>query len=182
MKIFMAKTREQKESELQSLVESLANPQVVLFTQQSELSVNDTAAWRNQQKEIGSKVLTVKKTLLKKALSEKGLELPFVKANGLITVVINDSDAVKPSKLLAKTSTDKKGLEILGGMHESKMVDAAYIKQLATLPTFEEAIAQFMFGLRAVGNKLAGTMDAMRAKMAEANADEKMTAEQALVK
>ncbi len=163
----MAKTRAQKETELQSLVESLANPQVVLFAQQSELSVNDTAAWRNQQKEIGSTVLTVKKTLLKKALAEKGLELPFSKDNGLITVVINEADAVKPSKLLAKTATDKKGLEILGGIHEAKVVEAAYIKQLATLPTFEEAIAQFMFGLRAVGNKLAGTMDAVRAKMAE---------------
>ena len=164
----MAKTRAQKESELQSLVETLANPQVILFTQQSKMSVNNTAAWRNQQKEIGGKVLTVKKTLLKKALAEKGLELPFGKANGLITVVINESDAVKPCKLVAKIAADaKSGLEILGGVHESKVVDAVYIKQLATLPTFEEAIAQFMFGLRAVGNKLAGTMDAVRAKMAE---------------
>jgi len=177
----MAKTRAQKEEELQALVETLANPQVVLFTQQSKISVNATAEWRNQQKSLGSKVLTVKKNLLNKALAEKGLEAPFKKANGLITVIINDSDAVSPSKLLAKALLANKGLEILGGVHEAKIVDAAYIKQLATLPTFDEAIAQFMFGLRAVGNKLAGTMDAMRAKMAEAN-DEKLTVEQAFAK
>lgn len=161
----MAKSRIQKETELTRLMETLKDPQIVIFTAQNGINVTDTQELRNAQKETGSKVITVKKTLLTKALSEQGFEIPLADAKGLITITIDHDDAITPTKIITKYKGEFEGLEIIGGIYEGKIVDADVIKELSTLPTFEEAIAKFMFAMKAVGNKFAGTLDALREKM-----------------
>lgn len=161
----MAKSRIQKETELTKLMETLKDPQIVIFTAQNGVNVTDTQELRNAQKETGSKVMTVKKTLLAKALSEQGFESPLADAKGLITITIDHDDAITPTKIITKYKGEFEGLEIIGGIYEGKVVDADVIKELSTLPTFEEAIAKFMFAMKAVGNKFAGTLDALREKM-----------------
>jgi large subunit ribosomal protein L10 len=161
----MAKSRIQKEGELTRLMETLKNPQIVIFTAQNGINVTDTQELRDAQKEKGSKVITVKKTLLAKALAEQGFESPLKEVDGLITVTVDHEDAITPTKIITKYKGEFEGLEILGGIYEGKVVDAEVIKELSTLPTFEEAIAQFMCAMKAVGNKLAGTLDALREKM-----------------
>ena len=161
----MAKSRIQKETELTKLKETLKDPQIVIFTAQNGINVTDTQELRNVQKETGSKVMTVKKTLLAKALAEQGFESPLAEAKGLITITIDHDDAITPTKVITKYKGEFEGLEIIGGIYEGKVVGADVIKELSTLPTFEEAIAKFMFAMKAVGNKFAGTLDALREKM-----------------
>lgn len=161
----MAKTRAQKEEVLTSLLDALkADPQIAIFTAQTGITVKDTEEIRNAQKEKGSKVMMVKKTLLNKALSEQGMEASLDQGRGLVSIVLNYDDAITPTKIISKFKSDNEGIEILGGIYEGKVVGPEVIMQLSTLPTFEEAMAKFMCAMQAVGNKFAATVEALRVK------------------
>ncbi|MBI4090221.1 MAG: 50S ribosomal protein L10, partial [Candidatus Kerfeldbacteria bacterium] len=65
----MAKTRQQKETEVQALTERLQRMKVAVFATSAGLKVKDMTALRSQLRQNQIDFVVAKKTLLKRALA-----------------------------------------------------------------------------------------------------------------
>jgi len=68
----MAKSKEQKKQELQSIEEKFKDSKSVVFSSDNGANVKTIEALRNELKANDAEYLVVKKTLLKKAVKDMG--------------------------------------------------------------------------------------------------------------
>lgn len=162
----MAKTRAQKEQVVSKLAQKIADTKSMVFTQVSGYTMDDANALREKGSNEGVKVSITKKNLLVLALKEQGIEVDKGVLEGSILTSFGNTDEVAPAKLMSDFAKEKEeGIEIVGGILEGKFVDAAAIKQLATLPSKEQLLAQLVGSINAPRsgfvNVLAGNLRGM---------------------
>ena len=138
----MPKTKEQKQEILQQLTENLAKQQAMVFVDFKGLGVKDISAFRKELKENDAQLLVGKKTLLQKALAEKGIEVDLKQMEGQIAVVFaygNPLVAIKNTYTFAKANEN---LKIVGGYFENQIQETSLMIELASLPSKEELLAR----------------------------------------
>jgi large subunit ribosomal protein L10 len=145
----MAKTKEQKQGELQQLKQNVDKQNAVLFVDYKGLSVGQITDLRNQLRNVSSKMLVAKKTLLSKVFKEKGIEADFKSMEGQIAAIFALEDPFIPMKTTQTFAKAHENFRILGGYFENELQDAAHMVSIANLPSREELLA-----------KLVGTMAA----------------------
>ena len=146
----MAKTRKQKESTLADLVGALGKAKSVVFADFKGLSVKDATAFRNLARKENVGVMVAKKTLMRLAFKDAGYEgVDPSTLEGSVVMVAGFDDEVAPAKLAADFAKDHEALKISAGVLERKLVNAAAIKALATLPSKQELIAKAVGSIRA---------------------------------
>ena len=141
----MAKTRKQKEEAVGELESALKGGSAV-FVGFTGINVTQETAMRRAMKGEGLGYLVAKKTLLRRALKSVGhdaeLEAPGEVA--LAYSVSSDDATAAPRRVHAfgkEFGADK--VSILGGLFEGRMVDAAMMKELATIPSMQTLQAMF---------------------------------------
>jgi large subunit ribosomal protein L10 len=89
-----------------------------------------------------------KKTLLKLAAKEQGIELPDEIVEGTVGAVFSYNDAVSGPKIVKTTSKEVEVLKLLGGIMDGAILSIEEMGELASLPSRDQLLAKFMMMLR----------------------------------
>jgi large subunit ribosomal protein L10 len=154
----MAKTREQKEAEVQEIVEGLGEAKSVVLADLSPLKVSESTDLRHKASEEDVKIRAVKKTLFNMACKEAKVECDETALEGSIMLLMGTGDEIAPAKLVADLRKTHKELGIQGGLLESRWVSSEEVIALAKLPSKEQLIAQVVGSVRAPLSGLVGVL------------------------
>ena len=137
----MAKTKVQKADLMNQYKEALEKSKAV-YVSTIQLDVNATTALKKELGNSDAAYSIVKNTLFRKALKDvKGIELMV---DGQSSVIFCFDDIVAPAKKINDLQKEEKAtpkIVIMG----STVVDASKIKELATLPSYEELVGKLLY-------------------------------------
>ena len=135
---------DKKKEIVKDLHEKFLRSKVVIVTDYKGLDVATISDLRRKlgAEEIEYKV--VKNSLLIRASEETDVALIKDYFKGPSAVALSYNDPVLPAKVLTKFSEEYKQLEIKTGVMDGKVLDAAAIKTISTLPGREELLGQFL--------------------------------------
>jgi len=139
----MAKTRLQKEQTVAELLGYFGTMKSAVFVNYQGLKVKEADELRRSADKEKVTYTVSKKTLLTKALKSTGVDFDATTLVGMIGVATAD-DEIAAAKLIAEFGKTHESLKILGGVVDGKVVDAAAIKALATLPSREQLLGQLV--------------------------------------
>ncbi len=146
----MPKNKQQKQAVVGSLTASLKSAKGVVFANFQGLKVAQSEELRRLARTEGVVALAAKKTLVKRALQDIGLEdVDPSQFSGGISVFTSTTDEIAPARIVnafAKTNTV---VTLFGGLLNGAYIDAVGVKNLANLPSKKELLG-----------KLVGTMQA----------------------
>lgn len=159
----MPKSRQQKEEIVQKITQGLKTSASSVFVQQDKLTVNAVNALRKELFKEQVELVSVKKSLLKIALKDAGLEVPVDSWERTIAVAFGRGDMAAPARLLYKfAKSHKEQMTLVGGFLDGEYMDGDRVKALAVLPTHEELLAKTLSALTApmsgFANVLAGNL------------------------
>lgn len=153
----MAITRQQKQELIQSYVDLLAQSHAVVLARSRGLSVAQVTELRSRTRELGSRYQVVKNTLFKQALSQNGVEMSQgLEGSISVTYCFGDIAPVVGAIQKFGDSITQGEFEIVGGVIEKQLLDAAGARRLATLPTKDVLFSQILAGINAPAAQLSG--------------------------
>ena len=141
------------------------NAGVIVVTHYSGLSVPQLDELRNQMAEVGGTVKVTKNRLVKLALAGTENESVSEYFTGPTAIAYSD-DPVAAPKIAAKFAKENENLVILGGVMGSTALDAASVKNLASLPSLDELRGQLVGLINSPATKLAGVLQAPAGQLA----------------
>lgn len=139
----MAKSRKQKEEQVQYLASQLKNAKSVVFANYQGLSVADTEILRGQCREQGIACVAAKKTIVKLSLKDAGAEIDTKAYNGGILAFFG-SDEVDAPKTVATFAKAHETMSIFGGMLEGTYIDSEKVVALSALPSKEQLLGRLV--------------------------------------
>ncbi len=113
------------------------------------ITVTEATDLRSRLRTVEASLTVVKNTLAKRAAAEAGVEGLDDLLQGPTAIAFCRGDLVAPAKVLQGFIREKKKLIIKGGYLQSRVLQAAQVEQLATLPSREELIAKLVGGIAA---------------------------------
>ena len=121
---------------------------------------------RKAAREAGVDMRIVRNTLLRRALADTSFECMNDVFVGPTLIAFSNEHPGAAARLFKEFAKDNDKFEIKGAAFEGEFIDANSIDRLATLPTYDEAIARLMGTMKeAAAGKLANTLAALRDKM-----------------
>lgn len=156
----MAISKQKKDSLLSGLREIGKNAKSIVFVSFDKLPVKETTELRRGLTENGVSYKVAKKTLLKKTLSELGIQGDMPEMNGEIAIaysVLDGEDAlIAPSRSVydfAKKWKDQ--LTIVGGVFDGTYKSQSEMLQIATIPTRDVLLSKIAFLLKSPMQRIA---------------------------
>ena len=137
----------------------------VVVAHYSGLTVADMQALRKQMKAEGASVKVAKNRLTKLALQGAGLADFSALLKGP-TVIAYAKDPMTAPKVAAGFAKSNDNFVLLGGALGETMLDAAGVKQLASLPSLDELRSKLIGLLQAPATKIAGVLQAPAGQLA----------------
>ncbi len=141
---------EAKKQITDDLHDRFARSAVIIVTDYKGLDVASMNDLRRKLREAEIEYQVVKNTLLVRAAEDTEVALIKDYFKGPSAVAISYDDPVAPAKVLAQFAKENDKLEIKVGVLNGKVLDVQAIKALATLPSREVLLAQFLSALNAV--------------------------------
>ena len=141
------------------------NAGVIVVTHYSGLSVPQMDDLRNQMAEVGGTVKVTKSHLVKLALAGTENESVSEYFTGPTAIAYSD-DPVAAPKIAAKFAKENENLVILGGVMGATALDAASVKNLASLPSLDELRGQLVGLINSPATKVAGVLQAPAGQLA----------------
>jgi large subunit ribosomal protein L10 len=158
----MAKTKQQKEQSVQALTDGLKNAKSAVFANFQGLKVSESEELRGICRNQNITYIASKKTLLKKALADNGLDIDPKTFEGGVSAVLGNEDEVAPAQVIADFAKKHEVVDIFGGILEGKFIDADKVKELSKLPNKQQLLGQLVGTINApvsgFVNVLAGNM------------------------
>jgi large subunit ribosomal protein L10 len=132
----MAISKDKKREILAKLSEALKEASSVAFVGFNKLTVADASKLRKELRDSGVRYFVAKKTLLKRALSERGYEGTLPELPGEVAIAwTTEEDATAPARgVHAFGKKLKDALTLLGGVFEGALADKDKITAIATIP------------------------------------------------
>lgn len=152
---------ERKVRLVQELKELISGAEIAIAASYQGISVADQTILRTAMREAGVRFRVVKNTLLLRAADEAGLEVFKQLVDGPTALVVGD-DPVTPARVLATYIREHSDtpVAIRNAVLDGKIVDAAYVEDLATVPPRDELIARIAGGLVGQITQFAGLLQA----------------------
>ena len=141
------------------------NAGVIVVAHYSGLSVPQMDDLRNQMAEVGGTVKVTKNRRVKLALAGTENESVSEYFTGPTAIAYSD-DPVAAPKIAAKFAKENDNLVILGGVMGSTALDAASVKNLASLPSLDELRGQLVGLINSPATKVAGVLQAPAGQLA----------------
>ncbi len=158
----MAKTKQQKEQSINVLLDGLKNAKSAVFANFQGLKVKESEELRDICRQQNISYIATKKTLLKKAFSDAGLDVDIKIFQGGVAAVFDNKDEVAPAQIIANFAKKHELSSIFGGMLEGNFISADKVKELSKLPSKHQLLGQLVGTLNApisgFVNVLAGNM------------------------
>jgi len=157
--------RVQKQRVVEGLQQDLAETTCVVVTHQSGLSVAEVTLLRQQVRNAGASFRVTKNRLAKRALDGT----PFAQLVPLFTgptAIAFSQDPVAAAKAVVGYANRNDKLTIIGGGLAGRLMDAAEVRELATLPSLDEMRGKLIGLLQAPAARLARILQAPAGQVA----------------
>lgn len=160
--------RSDKEQLVTELRDKIKGANALYFTDFTGLNVKRMTELRRRFRKAGVEYVVIKNSLALRAVNESGLTGTRLRGP---TGVVVAKDPIVAAKVLvdfAKENDQKPAMK--GGLFEGNAVDETLLKKLATLPTRDEALGQFVTALNSVLMMFALALEARKTQI-ESSAD-----------
>lgn len=144
-----------KEELVAEIKDRFSGSEAVIMADYRGLSVKEMQQLRNAVREVGGEIKVYKNTLTEIAIRELALPNMDAYLEGPTAFVFIAEDPVAPAKALSDFAKAHKALDLKGGLVANRVVDAAGVKAIASLPSREELIAKLLGTMQ---NPLTGTV------------------------
>jgi large subunit ribosomal protein L10 len=139
----MAITKDKKKSILEKL-DGIKNSESVVFVNFKGLPVFETTTMRRELSKSDVAYYVAKKTLVKKAFTEAGIEGDMPNLEGELAVVYGN-DATGPAREIFAFQKKYDGkVSILGGIFEHKFMDKIQMEEVAKIPSMHVLRGMFV--------------------------------------
>jgi large subunit ribosomal protein L10 len=147
--------RTQKAEVVKDLNKYFTDAKVVILAQFTGMDVNTTNELRKTMREAGVDFRLVKNTLARRAIEGTSCEPLKDEFTGSVALAMHTEDGVAPAKVLDTFIKEHdKGLEVKKGILDGTLLEAAGVKQLASLPGIDESRAKLLSVLLAPASQL----------------------------
>jgi large subunit ribosomal protein L10 len=155
----------QKRRVVEGLQRDLTGTACVVVTHQSGLSVAEVTLLRRQVRDAGASFRVTKNRLAKRALTGT----PFEPLSPLFTgptAIAFSRDPVAAAKVVVAYANRNDKLTIIGGGLAGRQMDAAEVRELASLPSLDELRGKLIGLLQAPASRLARVLQAPAGQVA----------------
>ena len=139
--------------------------EAVIVAHYQGLTVSQLDKLRKEMRQHGI-IFKITKNRITKLALEKTKSKELAKLFSGPTAVALSDDAITSAKILTKFSKDNDKLKILGGIMGNDILDVAGVKNVATLPSLDEARAKIVGILRSPAQKIASILLSPASKIA----------------
>ena len=157
--------KEQKRIYIENMASQFDKSDAVIVTHYQGLTVTQLDNLRDQMRKHGIKFKITNNRVTKLALAKTRCKELSELFSGPTAVALSQ-DAITSAKILTKFSKENENLKILGGIMGSDILDVAGVKNVATLPSLEEARAKIVGILSSPAQKIASILLAPASKIA----------------
>lgn len=126
-------------------LEGAMKGEATVFVGFTGISVSQETAMRRAMREAGLGYRVVKKSLMRRALSALGHDAPELPGEVAIAYTKSSTDVTAPAQKVHAAGKEygAEKISILGGIFEGKVVDAAIMRAIATIPGMETLRGMF---------------------------------------
>lgn len=146
--------RPEKIAKVEELRQMFLEHPAVFFTDFSGLNVEEINQLRFTLRDLGAEYKVIKNTLTLLAIKDSDYEPLSKFMVGPVAAAFTAGDPIAIAKELAAFSRDKEELKIKGGYMEGKVLEAAEVRRIATLPSRDVLLAKMTGSLKAPIYKL----------------------------
>ncbi|QGZ97679.1 50S ribosomal protein L10 [Mycoplasma sp. NEAQ87857] len=136
-----SKFKAAKREVVAEIKDRITNSQAFALAEYRGLTVAELQEFRKQAKELGVEIKVYKNRLFKIAAAETGYADLAEHLVGPNIFAFSLNDDMSAAKLLINFAKKHKLMVVKAGSYEGKVVDAAGVKTVASLPSYEEALA-----------------------------------------
>ncbi len=146
--------REEKQQVIAAASDVFKKSKLVVIVHNNGLTMEQTTALRNAIRADGAAYKVVKNRLAKLALAGTPCESLADLLTGPTGIAYSE-DEIAASRAVAKMAKDSDKFEIVGGVMNGEKIDAAKVKQLASLPSLDGLRGKLVGLLQAPAGQLA---------------------------
>lgn len=144
----MSILRQQKTLVVNEIKEKVNNSQSMVVATYQGLTVKQIQALKKLAKEKDVKIKIYKNRLVKKALESTEFESLSNDLVGANMFAFSHSDSISAAKVLFEFGKKHKQVKLVAGIVENKVLDKTAIQEVATLPSYEEALTMLASSLQ----------------------------------
>jgi large subunit ribosomal protein L10 len=151
--------KSEKEQLVSELAQKLRGASALYYTDFTGLNVKRMTDLRRRLRKSGVEYVVIKNTLALRAVNESGLVSERLKGpTGLVLA----RDAVTAAKLLSDFAKENDAKPtVKGGLLDGRALDSAQVKQLATMPSREQMLAELGAGLQSPMAAFVGALNGL---------------------
>ena len=158
-------SKEKKQVYINEITSQLDKAEAVIVAHYQGLTVKQLDDLRKKMREHGIQFKITKNIITKLALEKTSRKYLSNLFTGPTAVAMSD-DAITSAKILTNFSKENQNLKILGGIMGKDLLDVAGVKNIATLPSLDEARAKIVGILSSLAQKIASILLAPGSKIA----------------
>src|SRR5437870_10166575 len=158
--------RAEKVESVQAIQDDLGRATVAVLAEYRGLSVVQMNRFRRAVREAQGRCRVTKNTLARRAVAASRYEKLGPMLGGPLALILGFKDPVTIAKLAVKFAEELPKLEIKGALLDGQVLPPAEVKALATLPSREILLAQFLGLLQAPAAQLLRTINEPAARLA----------------
>ena len=158
-------SKEKKQTYINEMKSQFDKSEAIIVAHYQGLTVSQLDKLRAEMREHGIQFKITKNRITKLALDQTRCKELSDLFKGPTAVALSE-DAITSAKILTKFSKENENLKILGGIMGTDILDVAGVKNVATLPSLEEARAKIVGILRSPAQKIASILLAPASKIA----------------
>ena len=140
----MAQTRQQKVEIVQKLEEAFKTAASTVFVHFKGVNISEETQMRRELRGANVKYTVAKKTLIRRALENLGLQHADVPLDGEVAIAHGGGDDVTAAARLMHeygkkflNAKKENKISILGGIFEGKIVNQAMMREIALIPSMQ---------------------------------------------
>jgi large subunit ribosomal protein L10 len=151
--------KSEKEQLVSELAQKLRGANALYFTDFTGLNVKRMTELRRRLRKSGVEYVVIKNTLALRAVNESGLVSERLKGP---TGLVLSRDPVTAAKVLSDFAKENDARpSVKGGLLDGRALDSAQVKQLATMPSREQMLAELGAGLQAPMAAFVGALNGL---------------------
>ncbi len=151
--------RTEKEQLVAELSQKIKDAKALYYTDFTGLNVKRMTELRRRLRKAGVEYVVIKNTLALRAVNESGLVSERLKGP---TGLVLSRDPIAAAKLLADFARENDARPaVKGGLLDGRTIDSAQVKQLATMPSREQMLAELGAGLQAPMAAFVGALNGL---------------------
>jgi large subunit ribosomal protein L10 len=155
------KKKEDKQKDVESLRQDLANLKNLFVTGYEKLRVDQDFELRKTVRGAGGKYRVVKNNLAEKASEGTAAEQVLKGLRGMTSMAYTTTDPVALAKALTTYAKTNPSFTFKAGIVEGRVIDVKAIQELANMPSKEEMFSRLLYVIKAPAQRLVTAMNAV---------------------